>query len=461
MRKVFFIWLSLFLWLVSAKAQSGHEITINITDYQSSELLMTSYYGDKVILVDTAKSFQPGTFIFKGKEALPQGIYMAVNPKKQKLFEYVIGKDQHFTLSTDTLNYTQNLAVDGSEENELFFNYLKLSEQLYLASQDFIKRRNKSPQGSEAYKSATRQIDSINQLSGDYKIDIINSYPNLLVSDMFNAMRDVEIPKEILNSKDSLAAYRYYKQHYWDFLDLSDTRLLRTPMLARKTDQYFKQAVPNHPDSVIIGIDKLIKLSRPSEEVKSWLLWHFTSVYQNPEFMGFDVVFIHLVDAYFSKEEVINLTPSILQTLEDRANKMRPLVLGAPAPKLMMVDTSGNYKSFSGLSNDFIILYFWDFDCGICKKESTTLKELYKNPEFDIEVFAINVNGELDIWKERIVENEFTWINVNGTRSVTEDFHDLYDAHGTPVIFILDKEHNIIAKHIAADQIEGFLSNYE
>ena len=449
------------MFLTSVKAQEGHDIIIEIKNYPASTLLMTSYYGDKIILVDTAVSEHPGSFIFKGDNTLPQGIYMAVSPGKKKLFEYIIGEDQHFALTTDTVNYTQNLEVEGSEENELFFDYLRLSERLYFANQDYVAKRKRMPEGSREHLSVSKRIDSVNQLSGDYKMDIIQTYPDLLVSAMFKAMRDVEVPADIMNSKDSLAAYKYYKKHFWDFLDLSDPRLLRTPMVARKTDQYFKQVVPNHPDSVIIGIDELIELSRPSREIKSWLLWHFTSVYQNPEFMGFDVVFIHLVDEYFSKEEVLNLTPSILQNLEDRANKMRPLVLGNPAPKLMMIDTSGNYKSFSGLSNDYVILYFWDFDCGICKKESTALKELYKNPNYDIEVFAINVNGELDLWKQRIVENEFNWINVNGTRSVTEDFHDLYDAHGTPVIFILDKAHNIVAKHIAADQIENFLLNYE
>ena len=52
------------------------------------------------------------------------------------------------------------------------------------------------------------------------------------------------------------------------------------------------------------------------------------------------------------------------------------------------------------------------------------------------------------------------WINVNGTRSVTPDFHDLYDTHQTPALFILDKERNIVAKNIPADKIETFLVNY-
>ncbi len=63
--------------------------------------------------------------------------------------------------------------------------------------------------------------------------------------------------------------------------------------------------------------------------------------------------------------------------------------------------------------------------------------------------------------KNRMLEKGLEWINVNGTRSVTQNFHDLYDTYGTPAIFILDKNRKIIAKRISAKQILGFIENYQ
>lgn len=274
-------------------------------------------------------------------------------------------------------------------------------------------------------------------------------------------MREVEVSDSVTNSADSTLSFKYYKQHYWDYLDLSDSCLLRTPILMRKVDQYFDQLVVLHPDTVISAIDIIISEARPSQEVVGYLVWYFVSEYQNPEYMGFDKVFVHLVDEYFSKEQILNITPSILSSLQERADKIRPLLLEKEAPNLILVDTVGAYISFSAISNKYTILFFWDYDCGVCTKEIKELRRLYDETDFDIEVFAINTNGDLVKWKNALQEKGVPGINVNGTRSVTKDFHDLYDIYGTPVIYLLDKNKRIIAKRITADKILKFIENYE
>jgi hypothetical protein len=236
--------------------------------------------------------------------------------------------------------------------------------------------------------------------------------------------------------------------------------MLRTPLFSRKIDEYFKNLVVTNPDSTIAAIDSVIGKARPSQEVVSFLVWYFTAEYQNPEYMGFDKVFVHLVDQYFSKEEIENTTPSVLKTLQDRANRLRPILIGNKAPNMILLDTAGSYTSFERLTNDYILLLFWDADCGICKNEIFELQKIYKKIWFDFEVYAINVNSDLDEWKEGIDKMKLNWVNVNGTRSVTPDFHDLYDITGTPRIFILDKGHKIIANDISAKQVLPFLEKY-
>lgn len=458
--RIFLLLITLMLTLASF-AGDKYKIKINIKDYQDTSLLLTSYYGDKVILVDTSFTSKAGIFAFEGNDPLPQGIYMAVSNKKIKLFEFVVGVDQNFTLTTDTANYTMNVFVEGSEENKIFFDYMHFNEKLYFENKELQEKISRTQQGSNEFSEIQKEIDSINLLAGNYKLDIIDEHPELLVSALFNAMREIQFPDSIINSPDSATAYNYFKSHYWDYFDLSDSRLLRTPLLGKKVKSYLDQVVVRHPDSVIAAIDLLINMARPSNEVISWLVWHFTSEYQNPEYMGFDVVFIHLVDEYFANEEIENLTPSVLENLQERADKMRPLLLGEEAPNLILIDTTGNYQSFFSLGNEYVLLYFWDYDCGICQKESEYLKKLYAETNLDIEIYAVNVNADLDKWKSSVKEKEFNWVNVNGTRSVTQNFHDLYDTYGTPAIFILDKNRNIIAKKIGAEQVEGFLEYQE
>lgn len=448
------------LFFLSISLAAQYSINIQITGYQDTELLITSYYGDKVRLVDTAYASSPGNFKFEGKKDLPGGIYMAVSSEKEKLFEFVVDEKQKFSLATDTIAYSLNMKVKGSRENEIFYEYLILNEQLFKENEKLTLKLKTLNSGDSDYIATKNTMDSINQLPGKYRLHVMQENPGFLVSKIFNSMQTIEIPDSIKQLKDSTASFYYYKKHFFDYTDLSDSRLLRTPIVSKKVQEYFKDLVVIQPDSTITAIDFVITKARPSNEVVSYLVWNFTSEYQNPEYMGFDKVFVHIVDNYFSKEPIENTTPSILTNLQGRADRMRLSMIGEVAPNLILIDTSGNYRTFRNLTNDYIIIIFWDYDCGICKSDIIELQKIYKKVWYDFEVYAVNVNSGLDEWKKAVVDKKLTWVNVNGTRSVTPDFHDLYDITGTPALFILDKNRKIIAKQIGAKQVLPFLEKY-
>ncbi len=445
---------------IIAIANSGHYIGMHINGYTDSVLFLTSYYGEKIYLVDSAYSHNNNVFEFQGDGQLPAGMYMAVSSKKEKLFEFLVSDQQKYNLYTDTSTYVLNMKVHGSPENKIFFDFVRHSTNLRQKERKLTEQLKTYPDTSSYRSLLQNSVDSIKQLSNNYTFNIVTENPDLFVSSLLNAMREVSIPDSINETGNRQIIFSYYKNHYWDYFKLNDARLLRTPLYSQRVDQYLSQLVMFHPDSVIVSIDYLIDKARPSLEAVSWLVWHFVTKYQNPDFMGFDKVFVHMVDAYISKEEINNSTPSIIETLEDRANKLRPLLLGQPAPNLILIDTSGAYYSFQSMQNDYLALLFWDYDCGICTKEIYVLQQIQQKANIDLGVYAISINGDLDKWKQEIRERKMEWINVNGTRSVTPDFHDLYDAHGTPVLYLLDKERKIIAKNIGAEKIETFLENY-
>jgi thiol-disulfide isomerase/thioredoxin len=271
-------------------------------------------------------------------------------------------------------------------------------------------------------------------------------------------MEETAVPYAVIH--DPLKAYHYFKSHYWDRFNLTDDRLLRSPVFHPRLDYYFKQLVPPVPDSVIRAIDKLILLTGDNIEFRDYLIWHFTSEYQNSTIMGMDKVFVHMADNYFSKTTVTNTSASVLEKIKERADQLRKLMIGVSAPDIWLIDTSGNYRSFREIKKEFTVLFFWDFDCGVCIKEMDALVKLHNSQTYDMEVFAIGTNSNLEGWKDNVIRKKLSWINVNGTRSLNADFHDLYDIYGTPVIYLLDKEKKIIAKRIKAEQISLVIDNY-
>lgn len=457
-----FLWISIaFVSVVDMFAGNQYEIKIRIDGYQESILVITSYYGNKIKLVDTADFVKQGEFVFKGDHKLPGGMYMAVSSDKKKLFEFIVNSNQKFKMHTDTSNYTLNMRFHGSDENKAFYSYLKFNEEQFKINRKLLGTIDSLSKLSEETDSLKNSLDSLNKKIVEYKLNIIENNQGTFLATLLNAMRNIEIPDSVLHSPDSTLSFRYFKNHYWDYFDLSDSTLLRTPIFSRKVNQYFDQLVAINPDSVIFAIDLIISKSRPSEEVVGYLVWNFISEYQDPKFMGLDKVFVHIVDEYFSKENIPNTSPSVLVSLQERSNKIRPILLEQPAPDLLLIDTTGSLLSFRTIPNNYLILFFWDTDCGICSKEISDLNKLYDQRKYDIEVYAINVNSDLDKWKKAIVEKQVPGINVNGTRSATKDFHDLYDIYGTPVIYLLDKEKRIIAKRIGADKIYEFIDKFE
>jgi len=454
---IIFIYLTL-----NTLGQSNQSIRINIASYEDTSLILTSYFGNKIRLVDTAYS-NKGKFEFKSNDNYPGGIYMAVSSNKIKLFEFIINDEPKLSFSTDTLSIIRNMKIKGSKENEVFFEYVKFNESVYKQNRELSEKLRNTTKDEGEYFDLVSKLDSLNQVSIDYKLKIIREKPDLFVSKLLNSMREEEIPDSVKSLNDSLFTYNYYTNHYWDNLNLADSRFLRTPMLDKKVSEYFERLVVFQPDSVIKAIDLVLSKSKSSEEIFSYLIWRFVSEYQNPKYMGFDKVFVHLVETYFQNPDynIENATESVINTLVERSNKIKPLLLGSKAPNLILIDTTGQYTSFNDLKNKYLAIIFWDYDCGICKKEIKYVNENLLDWKYDIGIFAINVNSDLDKWKAYVKDNNLDWTNVNGTRSVTSDFHDIYDIYGTPVIYLLNEERNIVAKRMGAEQITTIIERLE
>ncbi len=136
----------------------------------------------------------------------------------------------------------------------------------------------------------------------EYRSNVISQHPASLLASLFRAMKEPEIPpmpKKADGTLDSTYPYRYYKGHYWDDIDLSDGRLVRTPILEARLDRYFKQLVAPVPDSVIAEADMLVAKTKNDKESFKFVVWWITHTYETSPVMGMDAVFVHMVEKYY------------------------------------------------------------------------------------------------------------------------------------------------------------------
>lgn len=443
--------------------KDGYNIKVKLDNYKFDTLFLGNYYGSSQYIKDTAILNSKKLFSFSGKETLPGGVYLIITQDK-KYFEVIIDKEQYFTVESQYDDFYKDIKIKGSPDNDIYCKFVNYNRIKYEEYSPYQKKMESMKDNKDTVEWCKKKLDIINNQIGDYKKKFMAENPNHLMTKVFKSSKDVDVPdppKKADGSIDSLFSYRYYKQHYWDNIDFTDDRILRTPVYHTKLEFYFKNLIIPSNDSIKSAADELIEKTRPSKELFKYTIWFLTNKYEKSSIMGHDEIFVYLVEKYYMSNQAFWVTPTMLETISKRAMQLKPILIGKVAPELIMPDTSGAFISMRSSRGQFTFLIFWDTDCGHCKVEMPKIKKFYdeNKTKYGIEVFAIDTDSDLERWKKYIIENKHDWISVTGTKT-NLDYHKAYDIISTPVLFILDKDFKIVAKHISIEDVKGFLDNY-
>ena len=175
--------------------------------------------------------------------------------------------------------------------------------------------------------------------------------------------------------------------------------------------------------------------------------------------MGMDAVFVHMVNKYYTKDQAYWLDDAALYKIQERAKQLDPILIGKKARNIVLNDTSGHVQSMYKIKDSWTVLFFWDPDCGHCKKSMPKLIEFYNEwHSKGVEIYAVCNETEIEKWKTFIKENNLKWINV-ADPALHDNFRYDFDVATTPQIFVLDKNKIIRAKKIDAEQLGEFIKH--
>ncbi|TVR76579.1 MAG: DUF5106 domain-containing protein [Chitinophagaceae bacterium] len=458
MKKNFLHWFFLIAFLaVSLPAFStGIKIQFTVDGFKDTTALIAYHFTDKQYVSDTVKIDSRGRFVFERDTMLQGGIYMAVMPD-QRYFEFLInGTETNFSLETSKSDYIKNMKVRGSKENQAFYEYLK-----YITPKgrevEQRRRRMANADSEEKIDEIRAEIQSIEKSVRDYRRDVAKKHNGTFLSNLLNAMEEPEIPEVPEGEDPQMFRYQYYKTHFFDKVDFSDSRLLRTPIFHSKIVQYIERLTPQHPDSLIQTADYLVEKARANKDIFRHVVVHITSTFERHKIMGMDAVFVHMVENYYSGDQAFWMDEARLLRIRDRASTLKPLLIGKKAQNIRLQDTNGNWHSLLDVDADYTVLYFWDPDCGHCRRSTPKLKTMYDELNEDgVEIFAVTTERELEKWKNYVDEHNLNWINV-ADPDFRSNFRNHYDINATPVVFLLDENKKIIAKNLGVEQLHEYL----
>jgi len=454
--------------------QTGYEIKVTLKPFKNQFIYLGHYSGSQFPLIDSAKLNDKSEAVFKGKEKLGGGIYIVVYPSRDRFFEVLIDKQQHFSVVTDTATLTKNKTFTNSPDNVLFEQY-----------QQFMNKKGKTIDSAQAILNAgakgndsiiwSKKMTDANTEITTYRKSYIDKHPGTLLTTLFYLMQEPQIPPAAQHPGgvyDSVYALQYFKQHYWDGINFWDDRISRTPavLFEERLDKYFSNLVYPSADSVNKEIDWMLGYASVSKELTRVLLVKFVNRYLNMKYMWEDAVFVHLYEKYFSNKPYEWLTAEGKKTITDRAYSLMANIMGNPAENIILPDTASVTKMLYSETGKFTLVCFYDPTCGHCRETLPIIDSMYeaKWKALGLKIFAVakETDGTRKTWLDFIHQNHLEdWTNVFYSKeeeqkrinSGVPGYSQLYDVQTFPTLYLLDKDKRIMAKKLSWEQVDEIL----
>lgn len=462
MKKLFVLGL-LFSCLLGVKAQDKYEIKVKVEGLKDTIANMAYYYGKNQYYKDTAEVNSKGEMVFSKVDTLDEGMY-SILVGNSKVFDFLVD-EQKLSFETTKDHPINDMKVKGGKENELFFEYLRFLNVRQKKATELKKIKEENEKGSKEYLAAEEKLEEVNEEVKDFLKTFYEKNEGTFTYSFLKAMEAPEIPEvpKLENgAEDSMFAFRYYRDHFFDNFDFNDDRLVRTAAYHEKIVFYLERLKSPEPDSQIKACDFILEQVKDAPENYKYTLNYLTSKYERSKQMGMDAVFVHLAKNYFMKGKGPWMTEKQMEKLAERANALDPLLIGKKAPNIIVKDTAQEkFISLYDVKSKYTVVYIWSANCGHCKEATPKLKTLYdKMKDRGVEVFGVGNEFENEDWLEFIRKHDINFINGSDGGKFRSDFRDTYDVYSTPQTYLLDENKVILSKKMDIESLENILEHF-
>lgn len=464
------------------KEAPKYKIKGRIDGLKDTTLFLGNYFGKSLYYNDTTRVDSKGNFEFEGKPASQIGKYAIIMPGP-KYFDIIVDQEDIFIIASAD-NDINKLVVKESENNKKFFEYIRYINAKRTEREPIDKVLNDSLKTEEEKKPYREQLQRMNDEVVAHQKKIINEHSNLLFTKLLKMSLDPETPAapDSLDEKGKqLWQYYWFRQHYWDNVDLTSPATIRDQTIHRLIERYFTQTLPQIPDTLAVESKKLIDRIGNNEDLFKYVVNFITYTAETSKIMCMDELFVFMVDNYYFTGKATWLTPEKLEQVKESADKKRNCLCGDVGQDIILPDvTEKNWVSMKESGGKYTLLVIWESTCGHCKKEVPKLHEMYTRwKDKGLVVYAVGNDLENDKWRKFIDEHKLDWINVSDTPEIMKqdsatklvyggittlkslNYRDTWDVTTTPKVFLMDKDFKIIAKQLSAEQLEDLLNKLE
>lgn len=426
-------------------------LEVVIPTQKGKKIYLGQYWKSSTYAIDSTFISEEGKAVFTSIEKQPEGQYfLYIKPDYQA--DILIGSEQNnILLSINEADISKN-SVSGSEDTKILWDFLLTQ---YKAGELKSQIDSSNTQNNNNLKKELEKLEK-------HKQNLLSKHKGKWGTAYIKGLEPISLPYPKPENKEQFEANQTYgKLHYFDNISLTDPRFWRTNYMDSYIDTYMQQWVEAVPDSLAAAASRLVEETMGNEICFEKMLSKLTNESISSIQLGYENIWARLYEDYIMGKSISWIDSTQYMELGKMYERIKLNRVGMKAQNLRLQTFEGDSISTNEIDSKYTILYFYSPDCGYCTTETPKLHdELYaKYKDKGLEIVAINVGSNNEEWANFINKNKLTdWINCADFRHKSQ-YWMYYDVSGTPSVFVLNKDKEIIAKKLNLENLQK-LFNY-
>ena len=442
---------AVFIGLISYSQEYTLDITIK--HFPGKESYLASFYGDKNPIIDTAYADTTGHMVFKLKPAYHTGMYRVI--LGQNVFFDIIYNKEDITLSTDYIQLYDSLNITESEENKIYYEFLRTANDYRLKFDLLAPLNDYYPRSDTFFEDARLKYILIQADIQQYINNVIEKHPDLWAVKIIRQKR----PLYFDPSLDEYERREYAREHYFDNVDFTDVELIRSNVFTTIAIDYM--SIYSNPNlsqdqlenEFIKAVDKIMYQAMDNSLVYEFIVEYLVGGFEH---YHFDKVLDYIAENYTPEQCENEERKSDLQT---RLEKYAELSVGKRAPDIVIPDENGQEIELSKIKSDYTLIIFWASTCPHCKELLPKINDICQSSidEKRMQVLTVSLDTDKAEWLVALENLNYPWLNTSEIKGWDSQPAIDYNIYATPTMFLLDKDKKIVAKPITFNELKEAL----
>jgi thiol-disulfide isomerase/thioredoxin len=448
------------------RAYEDGRIYGRIEQLPGRKVFLSGLFGDQVNLIDSAMARADGSFEFLMSPTGYKGLYRLSTGKpgrhgqsgqQPRQFDLIwdgstVVFQTHYSAPADSMQ------ILLSEENRLYYQFLGRMHNYDRKIQVLTNALLNYPPNNSVNRRLEREYRKVQNRRTNYIDNLVKKNKGTIFSSLARFYKLPALP--LPGDEDNLAEL---KLKFFQKDQFSDPVLLHTDLIPRRLLHYLSlyTTTPDDDDEelqyeLIQAADVIMHNAMANEDVYYYVVEYMINGFER---MGFTILADHLRDRYLLSEVCFEEG-----TIIDQASSVLPskrLKKGDKVPDFGLTTVGGQVINLSDISAEYTLLVFWGSWCPHCENVMDDLVGIYndyneKNEGF-LEIVAIGIEDDRQIWLSRIEEGRYNWINHTSLQRWECPVAREYNIRGTPTMILLDSEKRFINEPLRIRALKRYL----